>query len=734
MKNKKIALLGTFSLVFISALAAAGSTYAWYQTNRSGSANFGGATIENQDAELKLTFIGSENGLTDKTPTKNNEFEFDYINRVTDVSGDGINFYKPFWSSKREEAVAINKVDADGHYVDLFFKIERINQPGITDGWGLKVYLGEGTKFEALDPASSQDTKSLEALRFAVVGYDNASRLNPEVKFVHAPFWENNAKYIARTSSYSAANVQAIISAKEAAIAAIESATDVAGVAGAKNSGVTAIIGVPRAEPADPTEAAKLLASAVINAEVKALNEDDYESADWSAILGAQTAALDNIEGAADAGAVATAKQNGLDAIALIEKIEATEEVAAAKEAAEAALNAHYDVLVQSDYNVTDWAAIGSAKTVALGAIGGASDISAIISAKNDGLSAISDLQSSKEAAKLANVKAAAVSVINAEVEALDVADYEASKWTEITDAQTAALDAIDDATVIGDVTSAKNDGVNVINAVLPEVAYTLAEAKAIAIDVIDEQVGGLVPANYSLEEWAAIEAEQEDAIENIQFASSVGVVKNVKIAGSEKIYAIQPSLPVAALTLAKQAAIAEVAVRVETLNAAHTYSDDSWGDIIAAQEVAFDDIIAASDLDDINEAKTEGFAALNAVIPLVTADDLIAAKKAAISVINSLVDEIGRVAYNQPGYVLNDQELLTDAFVTAQKQSEAGDYEIADLMTENEAFVAFRVWIEGTDKDATLVDGMHGTNGSLGGMFKFNLDIYALTRDVWED
>ena len=60
MKNKKVLLLGTFALVFTSGLAAVGSTYAWYQTNRSASLMFGGAAIHNQDAELKSLV---QNGL-----------------------------------------------------------------------------------------------------------------------------------------------------------------------------------------------------------------------------------------------------------------------------------------------------------------------------------------------------------------------------------------------------------------------------------------------------------------------------------------------------------------------------------------------------------------------------------------------------------------------------------------------------------------------------------------------
>lgn len=205
MKNKKLLLLGTFALVFSSGLAAAGSTFAWYTTNRNASLNFNEAEIENLDSHLKLDYLGSHNTFKPDPSSTDNHYVFAGINRLTDVSGDGLHLYKPYWTSKNEVAreiipltVEAGGTKANGFYLDLFVKVSRTHEDGIdptgalgSDPYGLKVYLGEGSGIKPKDAGNAKDVAAAQAARIAVIEYpdavDNTDRGTGEVKWIHTP-------------------------------------------------------------------------------------------------------------------------------------------------------------------------------------------------------------------------------------------------------------------------------------------------------------------------------------------------------------------------------------------------------------------------------------------------------------------------------------------------------------------------------------------------------------------
>ena len=205
IKNKKLLLLGTFALVFTSGLAAAGTTFAWYQTNRNASLTFSSAEIENYDSNLNMEFIGSNSGVVKDGASSGNDFVFNAVNRVTDISGDGIDFYKPYWTSREDEAAEIIKVDGAGFYIDFLFKLSRDHeddpdQPRGGDAYGLKVFLGAGSAILPLNGSESRDVEAVKAARMAVIHYEDAARTNPEVQFVYAAEEEPDAKYLKKTN------------------------------------------------------------------------------------------------------------------------------------------------------------------------------------------------------------------------------------------------------------------------------------------------------------------------------------------------------------------------------------------------------------------------------------------------------------------------------------------------------------------------------------------------------
>lgn len=215
MKNKKQLILSLLALVLVSGLAATSSTFAWFTSTRTASLTFSSATVENRSSDLKVSYVGSQNTFTTVDPTAN-AIVLTGGNRVTDISGNGVNFYKPVWSSTEDVASVINLVStADGYYIDMLLKVERTSTNA--NPKGLKVYLGENTVIAPVDGGNTKDVDAVKASRMAVVGYDDALRANPVVKHLYAPAVEASPKYLIANAAASAYNLNGyeLVSATE---------------------------------------------------------------------------------------------------------------------------------------------------------------------------------------------------------------------------------------------------------------------------------------------------------------------------------------------------------------------------------------------------------------------------------------------------------------------------------------------------------------------------------------
>lgn len=210
MKNKKQLILSLLALVLVSGLAATSSTFAWFTSTRTASLTFSSATVENRSSDLKVSYVGSQNTFTTVDPT-DNDIALTGGNRVTDISGNGIDLYKPVWASDANVASVINKVTpngvgvagaADGYYIDILLKVERTSTNA--NPKGLKVYLGENTAIAPVDSGNAKDVDAVKASRMAVIGYDDASRTNPAIKHLYAPEVEASAKYLVENAAESA--------------------------------------------------------------------------------------------------------------------------------------------------------------------------------------------------------------------------------------------------------------------------------------------------------------------------------------------------------------------------------------------------------------------------------------------------------------------------------------------------------------------------------------------------
>jgi predicted ribosomally synthesized peptide with SipW-like signal peptide len=204
MRNRKQLILSLLALVLVSGLAATSSTFAWFTSTRTASLTFSSATVENRSSDLKVTLAGSLNNF-DSESDANNVITLTGANRVTDISGNGINFYKPVWASTEDVASVINEVsttNVDGYYIDVLLKIERTSTN--PNPKGLKVYLGEDTAILPVDGGNAKDVFAVEAARMAVIGYDDAARTNPALKHLYAPVAEASPKYLIENAAETA--------------------------------------------------------------------------------------------------------------------------------------------------------------------------------------------------------------------------------------------------------------------------------------------------------------------------------------------------------------------------------------------------------------------------------------------------------------------------------------------------------------------------------------------------
>jgi hypothetical protein len=205
MKNKKTIMFGALALVLLSGLSAASTTFAWFTTTRTASLTFSEATVETKDSNLVVSYVGSPNvfGSVDNTP---NDIKLSGVNRVTDISGDGLAFYKPVWSSIKDVASSINEVTSvENYYIDFLLKIER--QASSPSATGFKVYLGVGTKIAPVDDDNPRDVDAVSAVRMAVISYADAARNTPALVELHSPVAEVEPKYIVPDAGASAYSV-----------------------------------------------------------------------------------------------------------------------------------------------------------------------------------------------------------------------------------------------------------------------------------------------------------------------------------------------------------------------------------------------------------------------------------------------------------------------------------------------------------------------------------------------
>ena len=164
MNNKNKVLLTSVGLALLSGIAATSSTFAWFTTTRTASISYSNATVTSSQSNLILTYKGSTNTFT-TAPAVGSTGNISIVggNQVTDISGDGISFFKPIWSADTGVATKIDPVtSAEGFYVEINVNIAIFGQTN------MNVYLGQGTGITPVSAAAA-DIKAVAASRMAVL-------------------------------------------------------------------------------------------------------------------------------------------------------------------------------------------------------------------------------------------------------------------------------------------------------------------------------------------------------------------------------------------------------------------------------------------------------------------------------------------------------------------------------------------------------------------------------------
>ena len=304
---------------------------------------------------------------------------------------------------------------------------------------------------------------------------------------------------------------------------------------------------------------------------------------------------------------------------------------AALKTAAKKALNDGFATYSQDDYTSDNWAKLTKAKDDGLAAIDSALTEAAIQSAKNTALDAMAAVETIAEATarELAEAKTAATEALKSAFEGYTETDYDAQTWATLKAAYDNGLAAIEVATDVSAVNTAKQTALDAMAACVPKDVEALTQAKAEAKAAIETAFNAYDEDNYTSANWTELTIAYNRGLTEVEAATSVSAVDTAKQTAITAMAAVKDNATL--LADAKAAALASLdAAKAE-------YSQDDYATNWSVLEKAY------------NDGKTE----INAA--------------AAIEAVNSALQK----ATDAMAAVKNDATLLAEAKATAKSELE---------------------------------------------------------------
>lgn len=323
---------------------------------------------------------------------------------------------------------------------------------------------------------------------------------------------------------------------------------------------------------------------------------------------------------------------------------------AALKTAAKKALNDSFAAYSQDDYTSDNWAKLTKAKDDGLAAIDSALTEAAIQSAKNTALDAMAAVETIAEAT--AEAKAAATAALKTAFEGYTETDYDAQTWATLKAAYDNGLAAIEAATDVSAVNTAKQTALDAMAACVPKDVEALTQAKAEAKAAIETAFEAYDEDNYTSANWTELTIAYNRGLTEVEAATSVSAVDTAKQTAITAMAAVKDNATL--LADAKAAALAALdAAKAE-------YSQDDYATNWSVLEKAYNDgkteINAAAAIEAVNSALQKATDAMAAVKNDATL--LAEAKTAATDQLNSEYAKYKATDYTNANY-----ELLTEKY-----------------------------------------------------------------------
>lgn len=323
---------------------------------------------------------------------------------------------------------------------------------------------------------------------------------------------------------------------------------------------------------------------------------------------------------------------------------------AALKTAAKKALNDSFATYSQDDYTSDNWAKLTKAKDDGLAAIDSALTEAAIQSAKNAALDAMAAVETIAEAT--AEAKAAATAALKTAFEGYTETDYDAQTWATLKAAYDNGLAAIEAATDVSAVNTAKQTALDAMAACVPKDVEALTQAKAEAKAAIETAFKAYDEDDYASANWTELTIAYNKGLNEVDAATSVSAVDTAKQTAITAMAAVKDNATL--LADAKAAALAALdAAKAE-------YSQDDYATNWSVLEKAYNDgkteINAAAAIEAVNSALQKATDAMAAVKNDATL--LAEAKTAATDQLNSEYAKYKATDYTNANY-----ELLTEKY-----------------------------------------------------------------------
>lgn len=285
---------------------------------------------------------------------------------------------------------------------------------------------------------------------------------------------------------------------------------------------------------------------------------------------------------------------------------------AALKTAAKKALNDGFATYSQDDYTSENWAKLTKAKDDGLAAIDSALTEAAIQSAKNTALDAMAAVETIAEATarELAEAKTAATEALKTAFNGYTETDYDAQTWATLKAAYDNGLAAIEAATDVSAVNTAKQTALDAMAACVPKDVEALTQAKAEAKAAIEAAFKAYDEDDYASANWTELTIAYNRGLNEVEAATSVSAVNTAKQTAITAMAAVKDNATL--LAEAKTAALAAL----DAAKAEYSQADyaTNWSVLEKAYNDGKAEINAAAAIEAVNSALQKATDAMAAV------------------------------------------------------------------------------------------------------------------------